>query len=188
MTTKELAKPQYVDEFEEFDAEYAEITLKIPNNLSKASAAVLMKQFEKLTADVVNKENSVSAGRQQYIDECKVRYVCQIDSTRGWPDFEMVLSNPDNDRPIILRGLCGVMIEEGLTKFAIDRLKEAHEWYSVPGWSMSAAEIMVEESVQVDLYKKKKRRLFSVLVYDEVDNPLPVGTKKGQRPLSKNKR
>jgi len=185
--TKEK-KEEYRDEFDDFDDQFSEITLKIPNNVSKESAALLMKQFEKLTADQIRSEKEVSAGRQKYIDESKIRYVCQIDSTRGWPDFEMVLSDPENDSPVILRGLCGEMLEQGLTKYAIDRLKEAHEWHSVPGWSMNASEIMQEESVRVDLYKKKKHRLFSVLVYDEVDNPIPVGVKKGQITKTRNGR
>ena len=180
MTTKVKENKPEMDEFDEFDEQFAEVTFKIPKGMDSRSVKSIIKKMEQITADTIESDKSVSAGRKKYIEESKIRYQCEISSTRGWPDFEMVISNPTNDRPVILRGLCGVLLEEGLTKYALDILKEAHEWHSVDGWSMSPSDIMQVESAMVLTHKKVKRRIFSVIVYDEVDNPIPVGQKIGQ--------
>lgn len=181
MTTKSKAKKvEEKDEFDEFDEQFAEVTFKIPKGMDPKSVQSIMKRMEQVTAETIKAEESVSAGRKKYIEESKIRYQCEIHSTRGWPDFEMVISNPENDRPIILRGLCGTLLEQGLTKFALDRLKQAHEWHAVEGWSMSPADIMQVESAMVLTSKKQKKMLFSVVMHDEVENPIPVGTKIGQ--------
>lgn len=180
MTTKKSKEPAK-DEFDEFDEQFVEVNFKIPKGMDPKSVQAIMKKMDQVTADTVAADKSLSDGRKQYIEESKIRYQCIIESNRpGWPDFEMVISNPVSDKPVILRGLCGVLLEDGLTKYAIDILKEAHEWYSVPGWSMSPADIMQVDSAMILTHKKQKRRLYSVLVYDEVDNPIPVGQKIGQ--------
>ena len=188
MSTENKSVTVEKDEFDEFDeqiakkeAEFIKVTYEIPKGMDPTSVQAIMKKMEQVTADQIKKDKTVSIGRKQYIEDSKIRYVCEISSNRtGWPDFEMVISNPENDRPVILRGLCGVLLEEGLTKYALDRLREAHEWHSVKGWSMSPADIMQVDSAMVLTHKKQKRRLYSVLVYDEVDNPIPVGQKIGQ--------
>lgn len=182
MTTKAKSnKTVEKDEFDEFDEQFAEVTFKIPKGMNPKSVQAIMKQMERVTAETIESEKAVTIGRQKYIDESKVRYVCEIHSNRtGWPDFEMVISNPVNDRPVILRGLCGVLLEEGLTKYALDRLKNAHEWYAVDGWSMSPSDIMQVESAMILTSRKQKRLLYSVIIHDEVDNPIPVGQKIGQ--------
>jgi len=180
MTTKAKAKKE-MDEFDEFDEQFVEVNFKIPKGMDPKSVQAIMKKMDQITADTVEADKSLSAGRKKYIEESKIRYQCEVHSNRaGWPDFEMVISNPENDRPVILRGLCGVLLEEGLTKYALDRLIEAHEWYSVEGWSMSPADIMQVESAMVLTSKKQKRLLYNVIIHDEVDNPIPVGQKIGQ--------
>lgn len=181
MTTKSKAKKvEEKDEFDEFDEQFAEVTFKIPKGMDSKSVSAIMKRMEQVTAETIKSDEEVSAGRRQYIEESKIRYKCEVHSNRGWPDFEMVISNPVNDRPVILRGLCGRLLEDGLTKYSLDILKQAHEWHAVEGWSMSPADIMQVESAMVLTSKKVKKMLFSVVIHDEVDNPIPVGVKIGQ--------
>lgn len=192
---KSNKKPK--DDLDEFDAlepsasesgdeESMKITFDVPKGMDPKSLKAVMDSVKSVTAAQLQNDEAVAVGRKKYIEQSKVRYVCEVTSNRTpqWPDFELYISDPKTDRPIPVRGLCGQRIEDGLTKFVIDRLQQAHEWVSVEGWSMSAADIMQMSSVMVLTHKKAKKPLYSVIVYEEVSNPTPVGQKIKQKKLA----
>ena len=183
-----------IDEFDEFEeqeekkAENAKVTFEIPSDMDPKSMEALMKKMNRITTEHLAHDKVISDGRKKYIEQSKVRYICEVYSNRPkWPDFEMYISNPKNDKPVPLRGLCGVRLKEGLTKYAIDRLEAAHEYYFVSGWNMTSSDIMQVDSAMVLTHKKVKRPLYSVRVFGEVENPIPVGQKIGRSKVLKDR-
>lgn len=107
------------------------------------------------------------------VNQAARRFRCKVESTRsGIQHFELIVPDPYNTaRPIPVRGKCGVIIEEGLTKYIIDRLQQSYRMETqekfVAEGSMGG---LTTESVKVPNYR--------VEVYEEIQNPKPLGGKK----------
>lgn len=174
-----------VDELEDFapteESKTMDISFKIPKGMKADSVKAVMRQVERMTSDQMKLDEGVSAGRKKYIEQSKIRYKCIVESNvKGVPIFELIIPSKKLGKPIVVRGQCGVLLEEGLTKHVIDRLQEAHEFVSVEGWSIPMSKVMEVKSVYVSTMKRVKRRLFNVLIYEEVNNPIPLGVKIGK--------
>lgn len=104
------------------------------------------------------------------------RWRCQVNSMRkGVQHFELIVPSPSNpDKPIPVRGHCGVIIEEGLTKYVIDQLQSEHhmELMEVPTPSNPSGEDQGLNHRSVPVYH------YQVQVFEEVENPKPLGSVK----------
>ena len=109
---------------------------------------------------------------QGYIiqDESK-RFRCEVESLRpGWDHFELVAhSHKNKNRPIVVRGRCGEVIEEGLTQFMIDCLENSHHTESKASGRVDPTKDMGV------IHKKTKVPHYRVKVLGEVSNPKEVG-------------
>jgi len=156
------------------------VAFEFPEGTSPEVMEKVMAQMARLTADQTKAQDGIDAGRAQYIAECKTRYRCMVNSLRpGWDSFELTISHPVTDAPIVVRGRCGVILEDGLTKYAIDCLRQSHDFRIEAGRSMTIEQILAADSAMVLDTKQVKQPHYSVEVYGEVENPKPVGTKIG---------
>jgi hypothetical protein len=157
------------------------VNFEFPEGTDSKVINAVMAQVGKMTEQQVKAREGVSAGRAKYVEECKKRYRCVVNSLRpGWDHFELTISNPKTDAPITVRGRCGVILEEGLTKFAIDCLKRAHDFRVEKGASMTIEQILAVDTAMVVSTKSVRQPHYSVDILGEVTNPKPVGTKIGR--------
>lgn len=133
----------------------------------------LDRKVEDAVDEVLEKKNKVNEGLEHYKQNGGRRWRCKVESTRsGVQHFEMIIADPSNpSRPVPIRGRCGVIIEEGLPQFAIDRLKESYrmETTDVPA-NPNATAGLDTRAIKVPNY--------TVEIFNEVQNPKPIGTVK----------
>lgn len=162
------------------DSGDSEVSFKFPKGTDPKMIKQIMSQMGKVTESQIKEAQGMEAGRRQYIEECKKRYVCIVQSLRpGWDHFEMIVSNPANDKPVPVRGRCGVVLEEGLTKYVIDQLNNTHDYRMEKGRSMTIQQILDVDQAFVTNQKQVKQYHYRVDIIREKENPKPVGAKIG---------
>ena len=186
------ATPNQDDAFAELDtppekkAPVKKAPVKGPSFSFELPAGVDPKLAEKITAnlgkmvrDQIAASDGVSNGRLKYLEESKKRYRCVVSSLRpGWDHFEMMI--PDlNDNPKPVRGRCGVILEDGLTMFAIRQLQYTHDYRTEKGQSLSIDQILSSDTALVLTHKSVKQPHYSVEILGEVENPRQLNEKIG---------
>jgi len=138
--------------------------------LSEKDKKAINRKMEDVVDDYLAKANSVSEVQAKYKIEGKRRFRCMVESTRPeFQVFELIMPHPDNPRkPVTVRGKCGVIIEEGLTLFAIARLKQSFRMQtSKKNQDQSKTYGLQHTTVKIPNYR--------VEVYEEIENPLETG-------------
>lgn len=189
-----MAKNTPTDEFSELDdapvkapakrkspvkSSGTKVALEFPEGTDPKLIESITASMGKMVKEQVAASQGISDGRQKYLEESKVRYRCRVNSLRpGWNHFEMIIAD-ENDNPKPLRGKCGVIIEQGLTMFAIRSLQRTHDFRTEQGRSMTIDQIMSSDSTLVLDYKRVKQPHYSVEILGVVENPLPLSAKIG---------
>lgn len=161
-----------IDDELDFDgAENVNLTISLPKGTSSKVMKQAIDKIGDMTMKEMDADGSANEGRLQYMREGGRRWVCKVDALmKGMTTFEMAVPVPSNpDIPVIVRGRCGVVLKDGLTKFVIDRLNEAYYVETEEDTSPRGS-----RNIGVD-HKAVKRPLFRVNVMDEIPNPKPVG-------------
>lgn len=161
--TRSRKKPVEKDPAEQVaEAKKVELTAKDKKEINR--------RMEDVVDDYLENANKSTEAQEKYRKEGKRRFRCMVESTREeFQIFELTMPHPDNPRkPITLRGKCGVIIEEGLTLFAIARLKAAYRVKpGVKKQDPSKNSGLLHAPVRIPNYR--------VEVYEEIENPLETG-------------
>lgn len=139
--------------------------------LSDRDKKVLDRKMQDVVDDYIEKKNTVNPGVEKYRKEGHRRFRCMVESTRsGLQHFELMIPHPDNvGQPIRVKGRCGVILEDGLTMYAINALKR--------GYHIETEEVAPDPTKDFGVqHKTIKVPNFRVEVYNEVENAKKVGT------------
>ena len=143
------------------------------DSLSAQDRKALDRKIEDTVDEFLNEKDKFSEGQIDYMKNGGRRWRCKVESTRsGVQHFELYIADPRNmKRAVKIMGRCGVIIEEGLPKFVIDHLKEEYrtETRVVPQDPTKEAGLL-HEMVRI--------RNYAVDVYEEIENPKPIGSVK----------
>jgi len=146
-----------------------ELKLSIPKGASAHAVNKVMESTKKLLAKEAGRIDSMEKAREDYQANCHRRWKCIVRSLRkGERSFDLTVADAQ-DRPHTVSGMCGVVLEDGLTQFAINCLKGAYD--------MSVEERIVDISKDgihstVDPVKVP---CYSVEVMEEIENPKKIG-------------
>ena len=163
------------------DSGDSEVSFKFPKGTDPKLINEIMGQVGRMTQNQIEAAKGVEEGRLKYIEQCKKRYVCIVQSLRpGWDHFELIISNPTNDKPVTVRGRCGVILEEGITKYVIDQLNNTHDFRMEKGRSMTIQQILDVDQAFVNDKKAVKQYHYRVDILREKEEPKAVGTKIGE--------
>lgn len=147
------------------------VNLRFPKGTNPQAVRAAMAAVQRITAREVKKIGAMDANRELYMKEGGRRWKCRVNSMRkGIKTFETIIADPKNpDRPVPVRVRCGVIISQGLTKFTIDCIKYEHSY------SMELIENINPNASMALQYKQVRVPHYSVDVFEEIENPLPVG-------------
>jgi len=147
------------------------VAIEFPAGTSQKVIESTMNAVSRITNENMEKEQANMAGRIKYMKDGGRRFRCIVESLRpGIEFFEMVIPSPKNpDTPITVRGRCGVIIEDGLTKYTIDRLNENAHFETMEDPNIDWAKPMGLT------HKIIKRYNYRVEVFEEVEKPKEVG-------------
>lgn len=135
-----------------------------------------MAQMGRIAKQNAEAQNAMSVGKAKYVEQCKRRFKVIVTSLRrGWNTFEMIISDPITDRPIPVRGKCGVILEKGVTQYVINQLNYTHSHRTENGRSMTIDQILSSDVAIVMETKTVKEYHYRVEIIEEVTDPIPVG-------------
>lgn len=148
-----------------------EVGFKFPKGTDPSIIRDAMQHVGKITADRVKAKSSMDASREEYRKTGHRRWKCIVESMQYGVDFfELYIPHPDTDKPVRVQGPCGVLLEEGLTQYAINALNSSYEVLTEPDRN-------VDRSRGLGITHKTRRvPKFRVTVQGEVLNPQRVGT------------
>jgi len=131
----------------------------------------LDRKVEDAVDSVLEKKATSNEAEADYRKNGGRRWRCKVNSTRaGVQHFEMMIADPRNPkRPVVVRGRCGVIIEKGLTKHVIDCLKGCYRTET------NFDEFIPNDSRMGTQHAKIRIPNYSVEVFEEIENPDPVG-------------
>jgi hypothetical protein len=146
------------------------VTIEFGDEVEAKDMDATMKMVTKMTVDSAERHKAVSSARADYEKNGGRRYRCTVESlVPGQKFFEMTVSHPKKDRPILIQGKCGVIIEDGLTQYMIDCLTYCHSYRMEP-------RLNVDPTAQQALtYEEVKVPHFRVTVLNEIQNPKELG-------------
>lgn len=130
-----------------------------------------MAQVAKMTADRIKAKSSMDESRDEYRRNGHRRFKCKVLSLRPKVKyFDMIISHPTTDKPVKVFGKCGVILENGLTQYTIDRLNESY--------TMVTEEIegVDPDSSMALTYRAVRMPNFRVEMRGEIENPKKVGS------------
>jgi hypothetical protein len=166
MTDAEVASVQGRDE-----GQGISVKLDFPAGTDPKQVDGIMKSVAKKTAEMAQSESLMDIQHKKYQAEGHRRWKCRINSMRsGLNHFEVTVEHPKNGRPIAIKGYCGVIIEQGLPKFAINCLRYDHSFRTeeIPIADPTASMGLISRTIREPHY--------SVEVFEEVQNPAPIGS------------
>ena len=146
---------------------------KLTVELTAQDKKALDRKVEDVVDKHLNDKAEQNAGVEDYKKNGGRRWRCLVESTRpGVQHFEMIIADPKNPRrPVKIQGRCGMIIEEGLTKFVIDHLKGEYRTQT-----QAVPQDPTKESGL--LHKQVRIRNYTVDIFEEIENPKPVGSVK----------
>lgn len=171
-------KPAQVEE-DEFAAlkgpDTTTVTLKFPTGTDPKIIEQTMKSVTTMAKGEAARNEEEQAAHALYAVEGKRRWKCTVHSLReGWRAFECTVAQPSNvNIPVVFRGRCGRVIEDGLPQFAIDCIQNDHSFRTeaLEGVDPRASLAITTRQVLVPHYR--------VEIHGEVKNPKPI-LKKGR--------
>ncbi len=151
--------------------ESAKVAFEFPPGFDPAAMEKIIAMAAKMTVEHARCRSLMEKSRKEYMVEGKRRWRCMVTTLRdGWDHFEMFISDPAKpDRPVKVMGKCGVILDDGLTKCVIDRLKYEHSFVMVEDPDIDLRATMILS------YKSVKKPHYMVDVYEEIENPKKVG-------------
>jgi hypothetical protein len=147
------------------------VGMEFPAGTDPAMISKIMAQVGRQTAITAANKSEMDKQKEKYQAQGHRRWKCTVNSLRkGMNHFEVTVPHPKTDKPITIRGYCGVIIEAGLPLYAINCLKYEHSFRmeKVPYVDPSSSLAITTRSV--------KERHYDVEVHEEVENPAPLGS------------
>lgn len=148
-----------------------EVGMKFPPGTDPEVIRKIMEQVGRQTAKMAASKSEMDKQKEKYQAEGHRRWRCTVHSMReGMNHFEVTVPHPKTDKPVTIRGYCGVIIEEGLPLYAIECLKYDHSFRmeKIPNPNLTASLALTMRAV--------KMRHYDVEVHEEVENPKPIGS------------
>lgn len=150
-----------------------EVGFKFPKDVDPSIIREAMDVVGKITADRMKAKSLTEQSREVYRKTGHKRYRCTVESLRkGIKYFDLIIPHPETDRPIKVMGSCGVILEDGITRYTINSLQNSY--------TMRTEEIPLEDqNLRASLaitYTSTRVPNFRVTIHGEIENPKPVGS------------
>ena len=153
------------------------VTLDFPVGTDPKVIEQTMKSITNMTKEAAARNDDERAAQARYAIEGKRRWKCTVHSLReGWKTFECTVAQPSNvSIPVVFRGRCGRVIEDGLPQFAIDCIQNDHSFRTeaIEGVDPRASMAITTRQVMVPHYR--------VEIHGEIKDPKPIYRKGSKR-------
>lgn len=147
------------------------VGIDFPKDTDTSTIDKVLSTVGKMTADHMEVDGKFEESKEKYRKEGHRRYKCIVESRRAdYPYFELIIPHPTKDVPVKVEGHCGVLLEAGLTMYAINALKQSYTMRTV-----KRTKVNRDDNTMGLEYRSVKVFNYSIEIFEEVVNPSPIG-------------